>query len=283
MRSKLAALLAAAIGLAAAQSAVAADLPVKAPVYKAPPMAAYSWTGFYFGINGGGGWGSNSADYVANDPLAALLFNAVNTGAPPSASFNTSGAIAGVQLGYNWQVGQNWLVGAEADFDWANIKGSATTGGSIQAVVPFTNAVDERVDWFGTLRARLGYLPTPNLLAFVTGGLAYGQVKHTGTYTTTGLVAGNTGVFSFSCTAGNACFTGSSTDVTVGWTIGGGLEYAFWQRWTLRGEYLFVSLPAKSLTETALTVAAGTSASSFNANFNRTEFSVARAALSYRF
>ena len=167
---------------ALAQMASAADLPVKAPVYEPPPPPVYSWTGFYIGANIGGGWGDRNVGYAANDLLSLGLFlpNFPNlNGAPPPASIHTSGVLGGLQVGYNWQMGSAWLIGAEADIDWSGVKGSASTGGALGQFIfpPFVNTVEEKVEWLGTVRARLGYLPTPNLLAFVTGGFAYGEVE----------------------------------------------------------------------------------------------------------
>src|ERR1035438_10220501 len=86
-------------------TAAAADLPAKAPVYKAPLAVAYNWTGFYVGINGGGGWGTSNWDGI------------------PS-SFNTSGGLVGATIGYNWQNGSPLVFGLEGDLDWANIRGT---------------------------------------------------------------------------------------------------------------------------------------------------------------
>lgn len=141
-----------------------------------------------------------------------------------SQSVDTPGAIGGLQLGYNYQFNRNWLVGLETDFEWSGMKGSNSTsifGGF------FTTSVDEHVNWFGTVRARLGYLPVDNLLAYVTGGFAYGQVEQTGSlFLPTGLPVVNPPGFSATCAGPATCFAGSSTDVAGGWTVGGGLEHA---------------------------------------------------------
>jgi len=262
--------------------ASAADLPVKAPVAAPPPVVLNSWTGFYIGANVGGGWSSRSVDYAPNDPaLSALFANADFR--PPPLSFNTSGVLGGLQLGYNWHLNRNWLVGLEADFDWSGMKGSASTtfGG-----VPITTTVDEHIKWFGTVRARLGYLPMDNLLAYVTGGFAYGQVEHTGSYVNNSGASFSlsSGVISFNCSPNSTCFAGSSSKVVPGWTLGGGVEYAFWQKWSFKAEYLYVSLDSTSVTETASAVSIpGNTPASFNANFGRTKFNVARVGLNYRF
>jgi outer membrane immunogenic protein len=269
-----------------ASIACAADMPVKAPPVDAP-VAAYNWTGFYVGANIGGGWSNNrSVNYSPNDPNMVADFAPLFALAPPSASIKTSGVLGGLQLGYNWQVNSNWLVGLETDFDGSGIKGSGSTSTFFIGINPETNTVQEQLKWLGTVRARLGFLPMNNLLAFVTGGFAYGEVEHTGNYVnngTAGFATGPTGGFSLTCNASSTCLTGSSSSVATGWTAGGGLEYAFMPKWTVKAEYLYVSLASNSVTETALQPVGASAPSSFNANYSRTNFNVARAGVNYRF
>jgi outer membrane immunogenic protein len=214
------------VALSVGGPAAAADMRA---VYKAPPpVFGYDpWTGFYIGANIGGGWGDRNVDYAANDLVSFSLFTSL-AGAPPPVSINTSGMLGGLQVGYNWQMGPAWLIGAEADIDWSGVKGSVSTNGTIGTIAPFANTVDvaEKVKWLGTVRARLGYLPTPNLLAFVTGGFAYGEVEHKGTYTSSLPTSGILIPVGYECTANVPCFSGSASDTAFGWTVGGGLEYA---------------------------------------------------------
>ncbi len=90
--------------------------------------------------------------------------------------------------------------------------------------------------------------------------------------------------FGFNC-GPSVCFAGSSSRVTAGWTLGSGLEYRLWEHLSLKAEYLYVSLNGKSLTETALQFSPGVTPipSSFNANYGRTTFNVARVGLNYHF
>jgi outer membrane immunogenic protein len=134
-------------------SASAADIqrrqtmPAKAPLYVQP---LYNWTGFYVGINGGGGWGRS--DF--SDPFA-------------TGSFKTSGGLVGGTLGYNYQVGQA-VFGVEGDIDWSNIRGSAVCGAIATC--------ETKNDWLGTVRGRLGYA-FDRFMPYVTGGLAIGDIK----------------------------------------------------------------------------------------------------------
>jgi outer membrane immunogenic protein len=271
-------------------AASAADLPVKAPAYKAPPPLVYSWTGFYVGANIGGGWGRQSVDYLPNDPLATFLF--LNGGAPPSSAFTTSGVLGGIQIGYNWQLKGPWLIGVETDFDGSGLKGAGSTGGvfapygpqAINALLPFSAQGQEQIDWFGTVRARLGYLPMDNLLVYATGGFAYGRFEQNGSWVNVGNNPFSVGGgYSFWCMANSTCFAGSSSGMATGWTVGAGFEYSLSQKWSLKGEYLYVSLDSRAFTESALLFAPGELPASFNANLSRSDFNVARVGLNYHF
>lgn len=265
-------------------SAFAADLARQAPPPTPPPAPApvYSWTGWYVGLNGGGGWGHSKVSYTPNDPTGAA-FIGTNGNDILGDSFKSSGALGGFQVGYNYQFNRNWLVGFEADADLAGIRGSGGTqyfGG-----LEFSSS-EERINSFGTVRGRLGYLPTDNLLAYVTGGFAYDRVKRSAAYFAAngGLVSIANGGFSVNCFSPptSACYAGSSEDVATGWTLGGGLEYALGQMWTVKAEYLHFSMNSQSLTQLAPAPNAGTAPSSLNAIY-RTNFDIVRAGLNYQF
>jgi outer membrane immunogenic protein len=135
--------------LLAAGNAGAADLSL-APLYKAPPAPApaYDWSGFYLGINGGGGWGHS---YWSGQ----------------GSGFGLSGGQAGGTLGYNWQVGKV-VLGAEGDVDWMRLTG---TDGS--TLCPGCNTTGT---WLSTVRGRLGY-SFDRVMPYVTGGLAVGDIN----------------------------------------------------------------------------------------------------------
>jgi outer membrane immunogenic protein len=190
-----------------------------------------------------------------------------------------------LELGYNWQFSRNWLFGIETDFDWSGLKGSGSSSGVFGGVIPFSATVDEHIRWFGTVRGRIGLIPINNLLAYFTGGFAYGRVEHSGNYVNNGVFVLNNedGGFGFLCVPGATCFSGSSNGVMTGWTIGGGFEYAFWRNITVKAEYLYVNLETNSFTETATGPFPSLALSSFNANFSRTNFNIARVGLNYQF
>jgi outer membrane immunogenic protein len=179
-------------GMSAA--AMAADMPVKGPVYKAAP-AAFNWSGVYVGATIGYGWSSS-----AHEDTGLFI-----------PAFDMDGVVGGVTLGVNRQVGRI-VYGLEADFSGSGIKGNSTSvfcGGS---------CVTE-LEWFGTIRGRLGVTMSPTLL-YITGGLAYGRL---------------------SASIGNPVVSsGSSTE--FGWTVGAGVEHAFNRHWSIKAEYLYVDL-----------------------------------------
>ena len=137
--------------MATMTAANAADLPRRhaAMPTKAPMYAPYNWTGFYIGINGGGGFGRS------------------NVAAPfTTGSFDTSGGVVGGTVGYNYQMGQT-VFGLEADGDWSNIRGSAPCGAL---------SCETKNDWLATARGRVGYA-FDRFLPYVTGGAAFGDIK----------------------------------------------------------------------------------------------------------
>lgn len=223
----------------AAQPAFAADLPVKAPPIV---VEVWNWNGWYLGINGGYSWGRSrtTADYFRNDNGAFLSSS--------SSTLNLNGPIFGGQVGFNRQNG-NWVWGLEADLQWSGQRGSSSypctaaatcntiTGGPGVGVVP-SASFNQSLDWFGTLRARLGTTLRPTTLAYVTGGLAVGGIRTNGDLVGAHPVA----------TTVSAPF--SYTRVKAGWTVGGGLESRLSGNWTGKIEYIFADYGTVSGTAT---------------------------------
>ena len=272
--------------LALTSSALAADLPLKAPP-PAPVVAVPQWTGFYVGANLGYAFSHNDASVVGNDPvftgLIAGTFFAGGVPTPQPFGFDRNGATAGLTVGYNWQFAPQWLVGVEGDFNWAHLRGSNASGHFIDFSTNGAFTVAQDVDWFSTVRARVGWLATSNLLVFATGGLAIGEVKSTTFWGTDFSGAATGSGFSVFCTAPNpACTVGAEKSTEVGFALGAGAEYAF-GHWSLKGEYLYVNLGDHSVTAVSLTPQAGNAPASYTANFGMTDFHVVRAGLNYRF
>lgn len=238
-----------AVGMAAAlalltSGAMAADM---APRYvKAPPIVEpiWSWTGFYVGGNGGYSWGRSRTD-VSYYNTATGLPIAPPAGSITSASFDVNGGIAGGQAGYNWQRDQ-WVFGLEGDIQWSGEKGRASYLCAAVAIgvgpcVPGATflppgsagtalTIDQSLQWFGTLRGRAGLLAAPKWLLYVTGGLAFGEIKTTGTMT--GFTAGSAALASI----------GSTSTTRAGWTVGAGVEGKITQNWSAKLEYLYMDL-----------------------------------------
>ena len=206
--------------------AFAADMPLKAP----PPLVTSpsAWTGCYFGGNVGGGWGEHTGNRgVINSGNGTL--NA-GIGVPAELDIRSSGVIGGGQVGCNYQTGQI-VFGIETDIQGSGITGNSTiffpspNGGITDAT---TANGEERIDWFGTVRARIGFTPMGDLLLYGTGGLAYGGVKSSATLVLTPPTDGN--------------YAGAMSETRTGWTAGFGGEYAFARNWTVKLEYLYLDL-----------------------------------------
>lgn len=178
----------------------------------------FDWTGFYVGANVGYGWGNSDANLTFSDS-GGVLFNA-------SGNIKATGAIAGGGGGYNWQSGQ-WVFGIEADLQWSGQKGSqdfVCPAGTCNGLA-VTASVTEKLEWFGTVRPRAGWLVTPTTLVYATGGLAYGKVDESG-IVTNGVL---TTPFDFSRTS-------------VGWVVGAGVEGQLSGNWNWKVEYLYLQL-----------------------------------------
>jgi outer membrane immunogenic protein len=184
--------------------ASAADLPTKAPVYKAPPPSlAYNWTGFYIGGNTGGGIGQKDWSF----PYAPGR----------TTSHNVSGIIGGAQIGYNYQV-TNLVIGVEGEYGAAGIKGDSLCPNAAYTCT-------SKIFGVASVTGRIGYAFPAAVLAYAKGGAAWAREDFT----------------AISATASED--TGKVT--TTGWTVGGGLEYGFWGRWSARVEYDYYDFGTK--------------------------------------
>ncbi len=194
--------------------------------YTAPSYnlaSTFNWTGFYAG--GTVGYGMGTADSSNLDTLGFTNPLQVNT--------KLRGALLGGTVGYNHQIGK-FVVGAEADYSMANMKGSGVTDTTAFGFVPVSASVNSQLNTVGTLRGRLGYLfgEYDRYLAYVTGGYAYG----------TGTVSGSTSIFGTPI----ANFSGSGS--LKGWAWGGGIEAKITRDWSAKVEYLHIDLGSMDLT-----------------------------------
>jgi outer membrane immunogenic protein len=280
--------------------ALAADLPAK--VYTKAPVIVdpvYNWTGFYVGGNIGYSWGRSSTLVPFSDATSGTLLSATST------KFDMNGVIGGGQIGYNWQM-SNWVFGLEADIQGSDQKGStnaACAGGSATATtlvglsstcaighigdtapfnvaaLPVNESLNQKLEWFGTVRGRIGPTITPTFLAYVTGGLAYGEVKSFETVSGTNIV-GPQGVNGTTLVPVVGSFGSSST--RVGWTVGGGIEGAIGGNWTAKLEYLYIDLGTVSGTFTTPIIA--TSGAFVNSGYSsHITDNILRVGVNYRF
>lgn len=227
--------------------AMAADIgvpgtPPSAPFSYYPATAPVNWGGIYFGVNGGYGFGSSNWTNAG-----------VSTG-----NFPTSGAIVGGTAGLNYAgFGGGLMFGVEGDLDWSALKGSSSTAACVALGASPGTACETKSEWLSTARGRVGYV-FDRFLIFATAGAAIGDFQ----------LALNP----------PAAFRGVDQ---IGWTAGGGVEFAFTDSWTAKIEYLYVDLGTFSCpagTTCALANAAGISNGSASLNEN-----IVRAGVNYKF
>jgi outer membrane immunogenic protein len=197
-----------------------------------------------------------------------------------------AGGFGGFEGGYNWQFNHQWLAGVETDFDWSHIDGTGTSnfilGSGLPAPSNFT--ASQNIRWFGTVRARLGYLPADNLVVYGTGGFAYGRIDENVALNSQGTPNVNNGGNSYFCFTGPNCAVGGSSRTATGWTAGGGFEYALWKNISVKAEYLYVNLGGGDNINLVLqSIPTLPPPSSFTASFTRTEFHTVRAGLNWKF
>ncbi len=268
-------LAAAAMGAVFAQSAFAADLGVRpAPAYAPPPVAvAPTWTGLYFGFNGGWGWSNthdNTLTLSPTVPAGALGVFVPTTFAVGGNNNNANGPVFGGQLGYNYQAG-NWVLGVEGDIDGANIRnaeaGTITLG---PLGVVGSGFINVKQEWLASLRGRLGYTWGPGMI-YVTGGGAWTSLKADGGTTVASAIPGGafleTGSFSESKTLS-------------GWVVGAGYEWMIAPNWALRGEYLYYGFNNNNNSGTLVFPVSGVAVSGSTGKLNT---SVVRVGLDYKF
>lgn len=225
----------AAVLMLASPASFAADLPIRAPA--APPAPApipyvYNWTGFYIGGNAGGAWQQNRV---------------TDTFSESSFDFNRSGFAGGGQIGYNWQIAPQLVIGVDATFDATDLKGSTSNG---------LVAASSKADWITTVAARFG-VPMNNWLFY---GKAGGGWVHDS--------------LSVTDLTGAAEFLNVSTSRTQGgWLAGAGIEYGITPNWTVGVEYNHLGLD--SVTTPGLSI--------FDTVTSSRRFDLVTARLNYKF
>jgi outer membrane immunogenic protein len=192
----------AAVDLAWGADLPAAPSPVAPAVYAPPPPRAYDWTGIYAGANVG--WG------FANVTDTGTIAGGALGGLSASGRGTANGAVAGGQIGFNYQINAV-VLGIEGDFDWSGLSSTANAG---------ILSENSKMPWIATVRGRAGFA-IDGVMLYGTGGVAFLDLLD------------NINAAGF-----GSLFSASS--VNVGWTIGAGVEAALAQNWTVKLEYLFV-------------------------------------------
>jgi outer membrane immunogenic protein len=316
-------LLSAAVLAISAGAALAADLPSRKgpPVLPPPPPPPPLWTGFYAGLNAGYGFGTNSntqsiglgalpipgysyyashgyeESYVKSSSVPFGGSSTLGAGLALSGVGNNSnqnGFIGGGQVGYNYQWGQSFVIGIEADIQGTGIRGTSRTVGvggdsatnylgnkwdygnkayylnevdAVNSSAYGTTSVNAGVDWLGTVRGRVGYLFTPTMLLYATGGLTYGGVYanvHNYAVSTSNVTetyykkdGSLDGTPYSSPYSYNHTFVGggNKSQTLVGWNVGGGLEWMFMPNWSLKAEAIYWNMGNMTLPTVSYAVA----------------------------
>jgi len=242
--------------VAAASGARAADLPTKKGPPPAPTIVAptFSWTGFYVGVNGGyadptaglgvtagSGWNTPDPDWSANAKGPGVA-------AAGTHDIGLHGFLGGAQAGYNYQINA-FVLGVEADADYTNLRGAYATPNYTAAngTGEYWAKGSAGLESLFTLRARAG-LAFDRLLVFATGGVAV-----TGESFSQSIGFSNpTQIITLPTTPNgvNGYNAGGASKTAVTGVIGGGLEYAFDNHWSLKGEYLYAPLKSEGFNST---------------------------------
>ena len=208
---------------------------VESPAPVEPPLGV-AWTGPDVGVTFGGGGGPGDTPTACRDPRSIVDTTAPNCqlsfasgGLERSYDLSPSGWLGGTVTGFNFRFG-NIVTGFETDISRSSIDGSATGAGNLFNGSPGTRFLSQDLEWFGTVRGRLGFV-TGDLLLYTTAGLAYGRstFHYEAAYPTDAAVANAT-----------------QTNWSAGYTVGAGAELGL-GAWSLKGEYLYYDLGQEKL------------------------------------
>ncbi len=251
-----------------AGTALASGADMRMPMKAPPPIAApiWSWTGFYIGAHAGYGFGADDGIDTTGQAVGNIA-NVLGGARPGSVTLDRDGFVGGGQIGYNWQFAPNWLFGVETDISYTDFRDSVSVatvplGG---AAATLNNTFSSRMDFFGTVRGRLGYVFDRTLI-YATGGFAYGDVRNS---------------VNFTGAAGQLQFTGATDKIETGYTVGGGIEHAFAPNWTVKGEYLYYDL-GRTTVNVAVIPGSGGGGTGYNTTF-RNDGHIGRIGVNYKF
>src|SRR5215212_10794602 len=192
------------------------------------PEVVSDWTGFFIGVHAGvaGGDFEYPVDINCFGGRCEDGFSILDA----EFELDSSGVFAGGQIGFNWQM-DNFLLGVVGDIAWTNLEGNLEAHGDILEQTSFDFSAGSEVNWFGTIRGRLGWLWTPSFMTYVTGGGAFGNIEASAHLDIND----------------NEIFDVSDDSTEWGWTVGAGAEYKITDNITFLAEYLFVDLGKRDL------------------------------------
>jgi outer membrane immunogenic protein len=205
-------------------AALAADLPSRKapPVFVPPPI--FTWTGIYIGGQIGYQWGTHSpSEYALGGGLVSGL-----------SGYSPSGVIGGAHLGFNYQI-QQFVLGVEGDVDGTSYRGSSSFLGGAPALF---SSYSSRINAEGSIRGRVG-VAWDRALFYATGGVAFADIRTS--YVSPGTPGAPAPFAALALPAIPATPPGvdSFSHSRVGWTVGGGVEYAITNNWSVRAEYRY--------------------------------------------
>jgi outer membrane immunogenic protein len=260
-----------AVAALVAAPAMAGDLAIYAPLYRAPPpIVAFSWTGCYLGGHIGGSFVDKKFSSPLVDAAVPSTF-----GAPTSAAISDSstdlgsiGFLAGGQLGCNFQFAANWVIGIEADASWSNPQGgglssqqmdSATLIGTLPGIttaVSSSGFASSRTDFIATATGRLGYTfgRLGQGMIYAKGGAAWARDKYqfSGQVSTTACGLVQLVPLPPQCVSLNPTivtpFNFAASETRLGWTVGAGVEWALWENWSVKLEYDYLDFGNRTVT-----------------------------------
>ena len=203
-------------------------------------QASDPWSGPWFGVYGGWGFGSPTGSFnivggdFVNDLPPAIVAPVQSSGA---GAISANGVLAGVQGGWNLRLTSDVVVGVEADIGYGGLRGGRTASGIIPAYsAPYTISQHYSTDWQAALRARAGYLVNPATLLFVEAGPALSGMRYGASFGDYIPIANY-----------NEYETASASAVKLGLTLGGGVEYMLSSNLSVRAEYLYTRFPSVNM------------------------------------
>ncbi len=250
-------------GLFFASAAIA--LCAAAPAIAQPAASGPSWQGLYAGVNFG--YGGDQFKYPFAGTVTGTIGGVTNPVGGGELSQNSGGFLGGGQVGYNYQLPNGWVLGAETDIDGTGIESKDTIGGAaagIGGAGALAANFGSQIDYLGTVRARLGVpVIEGRVLPYVTGGLAYGEVN---SFANLGAGAIGGGI--------------AKSSVQTGWTVGVGADYAVTDRLSFRAEYLYADLGSTTLLNGSVNALGYTVTGSLQ---RETTANILRVGVNYRF